>query len=313
MSTTNLPGRLFCFGLGYSGRVLARRLLADGWAVAGTCRSQGGQAELAALGIEAFRFERGRPLASAAAALAGTTHLLAGIPPDETGDPVLDLHGAAVAALIPAPAWAGYLSTTGVYGDTGGAWVDERAPLRPSGARQRRRVEAERAWLRLWSEDRLPVHVFRLAGIYGPGRSALDQVRAGTARRIDMPGQVFGRIHVDDVAAVLAASIARPDPGAVYNVCDDRPAPAAEVVGHACRRLGMTPPPLTPLAEANLSPMAASFYRDNRRVRNDRIKRDLGVILRHPDFVSGLDHQFLAEEGSAPFGKQRGQPLGGGG
>jgi nucleoside-diphosphate-sugar epimerase len=291
VSTTNLPRRLFCFGLGYSARVLARRLLAEGWAVAGTCRSEAGRAELAALGIEAVRFERGAPLVSAAAVLAGTTHLLVGIPPDEVGDPVLDGHGADLAALAPTLAWAGLLSTTGVYGDTGGAWVDEESPLRPSGARQQRRVEAERAWLGLLAGHRLPVHVFRLAGIYGPGRSAIDQVRAGTARRIDKPGQVFCRIHVEDIASVLIASMVRPNPGAIYNVCDDRPAPAAQVVAHACDRLGVAPPPLTPLAEAGLSPMAASFYQDNRRVRNHRIKGELGVVLRHPDFESGLDDQ----------------------
>ena len=301
MSTLNPPRRLFCFGLGYSGRVLARRVLAEGWSVAGTCRDETGLAELTALGIEAFPFERTRPLLSVERALAGTTHLLAGIPPDDGGDVVLGLYGEAVAALASGTDatldWVGYLSTTGVYGDTGGAWVNETAPLRPSGGRQHRRVEAEAAWLSLWFQHQVPVHIFRLAGIYGPGRSALDQVRAGTARRIDKPGQVFSRIHVDDVAGVLLASMARPHPGAVYNVCDDRPAPAPEVVAWACRLLGVTSPPMTPWAEAVLSPMAASFYEDNRRVRNDRIKEELGVTLRYPDFESGLTDQFRRERG----------------
>jgi len=291
MSTTNPPRRLFCFGLGYTATALARRLLADGWAVAGTRRDTAGAAELEALGVTVLPFGRDRPLADAGAALAGTTHLLSSVPPDEAGDPVLDRHGDTLARLAPELAWAGYLSTTGVYGDTGGAWVDESAPLRPTGARQRRRVEAERGWRALDP----PAHLFRLAGIYGPGRSALDQVRAGTARRIDRPGQVFCRIHVDDIVSVLIASMARPDPGAVYNVCDDCPAPAHEVVAHACARLGVPPPPLTPYDEASLSPMAASFWRDNRRVRNDRIKGELGVTLRHPDFRSGLDAQWRAE------------------
>ncbi len=312
MSTANLRRRLFCFGLGYSGRALARRVLAQGWAVAGTGRSEAGLADLAALGVEVFRFDRTRPL-DFGRALAGTTHLLTSVPPDEAGDAVLDIHGGALAALAPPVAWAGYLSTTGVYGDTGGAWVDETAPVRPSGARQRRRAEAERAWLTLWSEHRLPVHVFRLAGIYGPGRSALDQVRAGTARRIDQPGQVFSRIHVEDIAGVLLASMARPNPGTIYNVCDDRPAPAATVVAYASHLLEVTPPPLTPLAQAGLSPMAASFYRDNRRVRNDRIKQELGVVLRHPDFESGLDDQFRQAQASASVREQGGQPFGGGG
>ncbi len=277
MSTT-MPHRLFCFGLGYSARVLARDLLARGWRVAGTCRDDAGLAELAALGVEPFRFD-----ALPGSALDGTSHLLSSVPPDETGDPVLSRYGGALARIARRLAWAGYLSTTGVYGDTGGGWVDEASPTAPSGVRQARRVAAERAW-----QAALPVHVFRLAGIYGPGRSALDQVRAGTARRIDKPGHMFCRIHVDDISNVIMASIARPNPGAIYNVCDDLPAEPSEVVLEACRLLGREPPPLLPFDTAALSPMAASFWRDNRRVRNDRIKNELGVTLRHPDFRSGL-------------------------
>ncbi|MEI6556924.1 MAG: SDR family oxidoreductase [Rhodospirillaceae bacterium] len=278
MSTGNQPGRLFCFGLGYSARALAAELMAAGWRVAGTSRDEAGLATLAGLGIESHRFEAVTP-----GALAGTTHLLSSVPPDEAGDPVLARHGALLAPLAGTLAWAGYLSTTGVYGDTGGAWVDEAAPLAPSGARQARRIAAERAWLAA-----LPCHVFRLAGIYGPGRSALDQVRAGTAKRIDKPDHLFSRIHVDDISNVLIASFARPNPGAIYNVCDDRPAAPAEVVTEASRLLGVEPPPLQPLVLSALSPMAASFWRDHRRVRNDRIRRELGVVLRHPDYRSGL-------------------------
>ena len=287
MSTTNRR-RLFCFGLGYSAQALARRLMDAGWEVAGTCRGETGLATLSALGIKAYAFDRDRPLANLEEALAGTTHLLGGIPPDETGDSVLARHDEALAALAPSLTWVGYLSTTGVYGNTGGAWVDETTPARPTGARQARRVEAEWRWLRLQADHGLPVHVFRLAGIYGPGRSALDTVRAGTAKRIDLPHHVFCRIHVDDIATVLQASMARPRPGAIYNVCDNLPAPAAEVISHACALLGTPPPPLTPLSDAALSPMAASFYRDNRRVRNDRIKDELGVTLAFPDYRSGL-------------------------
>ena len=278
MSTANRPRRLFCFGLGYSGRALARELLAGGWSVAGTCRSERGLAELAALGVEPFRFD-----ALPDGALDGTTHLLSSVPPDAGGDPVLIHHSAALARLAGRLEWAGYLSTTGVYGDSGGAWVGESSPLNPSSPRQARRVAAERAWA-----ETLPIHIFRLAGIYGPGRSAIDQVRAGSARRIDKPDHVFSRIHVDDISNVLVASIARPNPGAVYNVCDDLPAEPAAVVLEACRLLGVEPPPPLPFAEAGLSPMAASFWRDNRRVRNDRIKRELGVTLRYPDYRSGL-------------------------
>lgn len=292
------PPRLFVFGLGYSAGVLATRLRADGWSIAGTTRTEARRAELAAAGIDAYLFERGHPLADPSAALAGTTHLLLSVPPDERGDPVLQVHGGAIAGLASLD-WAGYLSTTGVYGDTGGAWVGEAAWLRPSGERAQRRVTAERGWLDLYRQFGLPLHVFRLPGIYGPGRSALDQLRAGTARRIDKPGQVFSRVHVDDIAATLCASMAKPNPGAIYNVADDLPAPSHEVVAYAAGLLGVEPPPLIPFEAADLSPMAASFYADNRRVRNDRIKRELGVRLHFPDYRAGLAAQ-AADEGSAP-------------
>lgn len=279
--------RLFCFGLGYSARHLAAIVAAQGWRVAGTSRSAEKVAALAARGIEAWRFDRGHPLDDAAAALAGTTHLLVSAPPDEAGDPVLDMHEADIAALETVE-WIGYLSTTGVYGDHKGDWVDESSELRPKSARSLRRAAAEDAWLDVWHRYGLPVHVFRLAGIYGPGRSAIDQVKAGTAKRVDRPGQLFSRIHVDDIAATLRASIARPNPGAVYNVCDDEPVEAAEVVAHACRLLGVAPPPLVSLDAAGLSPMARSFYADSRRVRNERIKRELGVVLSYPDYRCGL-------------------------
>ncbi len=279
--------RLFCFGLGYSAQALARRLRARGWAVAGTTRSEAAAAVLRAQGYEVFVFERARPLAEPAAALAGTSHLLVSVPPDEAGDPVAELHGDDTAACQ-GIAWAGYLSTTGVYGDRAGGWVDEDSKLVPTSERARRRVAAERAWLDLHQSAGLPLHVFRLAGIYGPGRSALDQVRAGTARRIQKPGQVFSRIHVDDIARVLQASIARADPGRVYNLCDDAAAPPAEVIAYASELLGVAPPPLVAFEAAELSAMARSFYRDNKRVSNRRIKEELGVALAYPDYRTGL-------------------------
>jgi len=292
--------RLFCFGLGFTGQALAAALRAEGWAVAGTVRDPARAAALTAEGIEAWPFDRDRPLEDPAA-LAGTTHLLASAPPDgvaaPSGDPVLDRHGADIAALMPGLAWAGYLSTTGVYGDRGGGTVDEDSALDPSGERGRRRVAAERGWLDLWRDRGVPVHVFRLSGIYGPGRSALDQVRRGTAKRIDKPGQVFNRIHVEDIVAVLRASMARPNPGAVYNVADDDPAPSPDVIAHACALLGMDPPPLVPFAEADLSPMARSFYADSKRVANDRIKTELGVTLKYPSYRDGLAAQLAAERG----------------
>lgn len=281
--------RLFCFGLGYTARALARTLVAEGWDVAGTSRAGEGGEEHVEPGVTVIPFERARPLADPPAALAGVTHMLVSVPPEEAGDPVLDVHGPDIAARGPSLEWIGYLSTTGVYGDRGGGWVDETCALRPTGERGRRRVRAEAGWLALWREHGLPVHVFRLAGIYGPGRSALDTVRSGRARRIVKPGQVFSRVHVADIVQVLRASIARPNPGAVYNVCDDAPAPPAEVIAFACGLLGVEPPPPVPFEEAELSEMARSFYADNKRVRNERIKRELGVRLAYPDYRAGLE------------------------
>lgn len=287
--------RLFCFGLGYSARRLARHLHAAGWAVAGTTRTPSRAAELAESGIEAFVFDRDRPLADPAAALAGTTHLLTSVPPDAAGDPVLAHHRDDLLSLAGRLRWAGYLSTTGVYGNRDGAWVDEDSALHPTSARSRRRAAAEQAWRELHAVHGLPVHVFRLAGIYGPGRNPLAAVRAGRARRIDKPGQVFSRIHVDDIVAVLQASMARPHPGRVYNVCDDEPAAPAEVTAYACRLLGVEPPPLVALENAGLSDMARTFWQDNKRVSNRRMHEELGVELRYPDYRRGLSALLEAE------------------
>lgn len=298
--------RLFCFGLGYTALALARGLLAEGWRVAGTTRGEDKGLALAAMGIETYRFERGTAVPGAGA-FAGAGHILSAVPPDRDGDPVIDHYGADLAALAGTVRWVGYLSTTGVYGDRDGGWVDEESALRPSGARGRRRLAAERAWLRLWREHGLPVHLFRLAGIYGPGRSVLDTVRAGTAKRIDKPGQVFGRIHVDDLVAGLRASMARPEPGAVTNLCDDLPAAPADVVAYACELLGVAPPPLQPFDTGTLSPMARSFYRDNKRVRNDRLKTELGVALKYPDYRAGLRAILAAERIKSRRPRRRGR------
>lgn len=281
-------GHLFCFGLGYSALHVADRLLAAGWRVSGTCRSAEKQAELRARGIEAHLFDRERPLSDLPRLLADVTDLLASVPPDAAGDPVIDRHGAEIAAAALRLSWIGYLSTTGVYGDCGGAWVDETSPLRPSGERGLRRLKAEQAWLALPQ----PAHLFRLAGIYGPGSSALDAVRTGRARRVVKAGQVFSRIHVSDIAATVIASMARPDPGAAYNVCDDDPAPPADIVTYACSLLGVEPPPIVDYEMADLSPMARSFYDDNKRVDNARMKRELGVTLAFPDYRIGLKSLF---------------------
>ena len=289
------PPRLFCFGLGYSALALGRRLMGEGWRVAGTCRGADTARSLEEIGIDAYLFDRDRPLENAARALAGTTHLLSSVPPDDAGDPVIDLNAEAIGAL-PGLSWAGYLSTTGVYGDHGGGWVDEATPLTPSGVRGQRRVAAERAWLDLWRRFGTPVHLFRLAGIYGPGRNALVTVKSGRARRVVKPGQVFSRIHRDDIVETLLASMRNPSPSAAYNVCDDEAAPPQDVIAFACELLGQPPPPEIPFDPAGLTPMARSFYDDNKRVRNRRIKEELGVTLRWPTYREGL-RGLLAADG----------------
>ena len=284
------PPRLFCFGLGYSASHLAHRLLARGWQVAGTVRTDDKAAQLREQGIETHVFDRDRPLPDAARALAGTTHLLVSVPPDGqgAGDAALDHHAGDIAGVADGLQWAGYLSTTGVYGNRDGGWVDETSELRPTSDRSARRVKAETAWRRLHDDAGVPMHTFRLAGIYGPGRGPFRAIREGTAKRIDLPEQKFGRIHVDDICQVLEASIARPDPGAVYNVSDDEPAAPADVTAYACALLGVDPPPLVPWAEAEMSAMALTFWQDNKRVDNTRVHRDLGVQLRYPTYREGL-------------------------
>lgn len=278
-----MPGSLFCFGFSYTAEWLARTLLPQGWTIAGTAREADKRAAMEARGITAYPF----PLPDPAQALAGVTHILSSAPPRDGHDPVVAAHGETLSALPKRPqglVWAGYLSTTGVYGDTGGAWVDEDSPLAPSTPSGKARVAAEAEWQAL----NLPLHIFRLPGIYGPGRSAIDQLRAGTAKRIVKPGQIFNRIHVADIAQVLAASMAQPDPGVIYNLADDEPAASSDVVLEASRLLGVEPPPEIPLEQAGLSPMGLAFYSETKRVRNDRIKRNLGIALACPTYREGL-------------------------
>ncbi len=272
---------LLSFGHGFSARALSRLLIPEGWRVIGTVRSEERRAEIEAEGIEGVIW----PGADMAPFLDEATHILTSVAPDDGGDPVLREWRDAIAAQAGRFDWVGYLSTTGVYGDRGGDWVDEGSDLRPATRRGRMRVEAEAAWQAV---PGLPLHIFRLAGIYGPGRGPFEKVRNGTARRIIKPGQMFSRIHVEDIAQVVAASIARPRPGAVYNVCDDDPAPPEDVIAHAAELLGMPIPPAQDFATAEMTPMARSFYAESKRVRNDLIKQELGVRLRYPDYRSGL-------------------------
>ncbi len=274
---------LLSLGHGYSAAALARHLIPQGWSVIGTSRSR----------ADALRAEGVEPLlwpGDLAPALAHASHILISAAPDANGDPFLQAARAQIMAAR--PDWVGYLSTTSVYGDHQGGWVDEDTPLNPQSLRAVQRVLAERQWL----STGLPVHIFRLAGIYGPGRGPFQKVRDGSARRIVKPGQIFSRIHVEDIARVLAASIAHPAPGTVYNVCDDDPAPPEDVLAEAARLLGLPPPPEVPFDQAEMTPMARSFYSESKRVRNDRIKTALGVELAYPDYRSGLA-ALLAQNG----------------
>lgn len=279
-----MTGRLFIFGLGYSGREIARLAKAAGWTVAGTCTDADKAARLRQDGIEAHLFDGTATLS--AEALGNASRVLSTIPPGTTGDPVLRTS----ANLLKRVRWLGYLSTTGVYGDSGGNWVDEDTPPRPGQARSVERLATERAWQALGVQAAVAVDIFRLPGIYGSGRSAIDQVKAGTARRIDKPGQVFSRIHVEDIAGTVLMAISQPHAGAIFNVADDLPASTSDVVAFACTLLGRPAPPLVPWEQASaaMSEMARSFYAENRRVRNDRIKNELGVALRYPTYREGL-------------------------
>jgi hypothetical protein len=283
----NKTARLFTFGHGFSAAELAA-LLAPDFALAGSCRSPQKAQALGAQGVEAFVFSGKTPLEGIGAALQGTTHLLLSIPPDAMGDPVLRQHAGDIVALAPSLEWMGYLSTTGVYGDREGEWVDEETTLAPSTERGARRLAAEASWRSLSERHGLPLHIFRLAGIYGPMRNQLVAMRDGTARRIVKERQVFSRIHVEDVAQVLAASISQPNPGAAYNVCDDLPAPPQDVVAFAAELLHQPLPPAIAFDSAELSPMARSFYAESKRVCNRRIRDELGVNLLYPTFREGL-------------------------
>lgn len=273
------PPVCVCFGLGYSAQVFAQALRAQGWQVIGTSRA-GGEGRIA--------YDGAAIPPALQAAVQNASAILASIPPDAQGR---DAGLAAIEAIgPPAGAWIGYLSTTGVYGDRAGRWAFEDDPLTTQEQRSRARIAAEQGWRAYGA------HVFRLAGIYGPGRSALDRVRSGDARRIIKPGQVFSRIHVDDISSVLAASLAHPNPGRAYNVCDDEPAPPQDVIAFAAELLGAPVPPDIAFDAAGLTGMAASFYAENKRVSNARAKAELGWRPRYPSYREGL-HAILRDGG----------------
>jgi len=277
--------RLFVFGIGYSSRAFIERAGNRFDWIGGTTRSQEKAAALEAEGIHAFVFDGTRPGDGIAEALADASHVLVSIGPNEHGDPVLNHHAHDIAAG--SPAWIGYLSTVGVYGNHDGAWVDEETPCKPVSKRSVQRVAAENAWLVFAEEHALPVQIFRLSGIYGPGRNAFENFRKGTARRLIKPGQVFNRIHVADIAGVLDAAMARPSTR-IFNVTDDEPAPPQDVVAFAAELLGVDPPPEVPFESADLSPMARSFYGENKRVSNRRVKQELGYTFLYPNYKTAL-------------------------
>lgn len=278
---------LLCFGFGFSATSLATRLINDGWRITGTSRTDDGVDRIRALGFDAIRFDGGSPSDEIRSALQTATNALISAPPGDSGDPVLAHHRDDIAGAS-ALEWAGYLSTVGVYGDHDGAWVDETTPAAPASERSKRRLKAENAWLDVGKDGSPRVQIFRLSGIYGPGRSALDQIRSGRARRIIKPGQVFNRIHVDDIAGAVAAAMVGAGSHAIYNVTDDEPAPPQDVITYAATLLGVPPPPEVAFADAQLSPMGQSFYSEVKRVRNERIKSDLGYEFRYPTYREGL-------------------------
>ena len=273
---------LFCFGLGYCADYLSAKLIKQGWQVSATCRTSEKAALLEASGIRPVLLSGKKVTVTD---LDKADHILISVPPEQDGsDPVINFAEAALAALQDQLKWVGYLSTTGVYGDHQGAWIDEETPAGLLSERGQRRVAAEAQW----AATGLPMHYFRLAGIYGPGRNSLRALQNGTARRVVKQGQVFSRIHLADITRILEASMANPNAGRAYSVCDDTPAPPQDVVTYAAELMGVSPPALQDFATAELSPMARSFYGENKRIRNNRIKEELGVSLEYPDYRAGL-------------------------
>jgi nucleoside-diphosphate-sugar epimerase len=277
---------LFVFGLGNSAGAFARAMLGAGGKISGTVRSEEKAAALRAEGIATIVFDGTSPSGDVTAALGEATHLVLSIPPGETGDPALRFHGEDILAARNLE-WIGYLSTIGVYGDYGGAWVSERTTPHPRPGRSQQRLEAEKAWRALAEKRGVPLAILRLAGIYGPGSNALKTLAEGKARRIVKEDQVFNRIHVDDIVATLHAALARKADG-IFNVCDDEPAPPQDVVEYAANLMGVPVPPALDFDSADLTPMARSFYGENKRVLNRRIEQELGVELRYPTYREGL-------------------------
>jgi len=282
---------LLSFGHGFSAQALSNRLSKE-WTVYGTTRSEENTDAVRASGAIPIVWPDTDAQTEIESIIAKSTHILTSVAPNENGDSVLSSMGEAISNKAASLEWVGYLSTTGVYGDHSGNWVDETTPLTPSTKRGQFRKDAEAQWQ---SIPNLPLHIFRLAGIYGPGRGPFAKVRAGTARRIIKKNQIFSRIHVDDIAQVLLASIAQPNSGAVYNLCDNDPAPPEDVIAYAAKLLNAPIPEAVDFETAEMTAMARSFYAESKKVRNDLIKDELGIRLLYPDYKSGLK-SLLEEE-----------------
>lgn len=274
---------LFIFGLGYTGLRFVAKNGSSFSSLSGTVRSPEKAASLQATGVYAYAFDSAEAIDRAIAAEA----VLVSVPPDISGDPVFMQFGERLAKAGKCR-WLGYLSTTGVYGDRDGAWTDETVPVHPVTPYSMHRADAERDWQAWGAHNNIPTKIFRLTGIYGPGRSAFDTLERGEARRIIKPGQVFNRIHVDDIVAVLMASLAQPEIGTIYNVSDDEPAPPQDVITYAAKLAGMVPPPEVLFDDADLSPVGRSFYSENKRIDNRLMKRELGIKLAYPTYREGL-------------------------
>ncbi|MEO1191059.1 MAG: SDR family oxidoreductase [Pseudomonadota bacterium] len=278
---------LFIFGLGYSAAAIGRRALAAGWQVTGTTRDSEKAEALRGDGFRVVELTAEQAPEHLAEALSSASHLLASAGPGEAGDPVIAGYRDAIVGAGNLT-WLGYLSSLSVYGDRQGAWVEEASPAEPTSDVGRRRLDAEEAWSALAKQMNLPLAVFRIAGIYGPGRNSLRDLKVGRARRVIKQGQVFNRIHVEDIAGAVFAAMQHPDHAGIFNLADREPAAQSQVVLEAARLLGVTPPPATPVEEADLSPMAQRFWSENRRVSAHRLKRDLGYSLRYPTYREGL-------------------------
>jgi nucleoside-diphosphate-sugar epimerase len=281
------PGHLFCFGLGYTAFRLALRLIDKGWKVSGTTRSFENAEKLSLAGIKPFLFDGRSPIEASDKIFSDVTHLIASIPPADIGELPL-LHHQKDLCSSHKLTWVTYLSTPAVYGDRKGALVSEANEPKPESKRGHRRLAAENAWLKAIQGTKASIQIMRLSGIYGPGRNVIDQVREGRARIIEKPGQVFNRIHVDDIGTILMASMLRPDQGRVYNVADQEACPSGDVVRFACQLIGVHPPDPILFESAELSDMARSFYSECKRLVTNRLKDELMVDLEYPTYREGL-------------------------